>query len=182
MLTPENTAVAVVDIQTRLLPSIRHSAALERKMAAFIAGCRLLELPVIVLQQYTKGLGETVPALQSALGDFSPIEKLTFSACRTEEFVEKVKFYGKPNIIVTGIEAHICVQMTVQDLLAAGHGVYVPADCIGSRKEADMNYAVERMRQMGAAVTTMEAVLFEMLARADHPMRKAITGLITQLD
>ena len=178
MLTTDNTILLVVDIQARLLPSIHNYETLERKAAACITGCRLLDIPIIVLQQYTKGLGETVPALQAALGDFEPVEKITFSACQNSEFMDKLAVSGRKNIIVTGIEAHICVQMTVLELLAAGCNVYVAADCTGSRKEADRLYAEQRMRQAGAVITTLESVLFELLVRADHPMRKEVTKLV----
>ena len=200
MLATDNTVLLVIDIQARLMPSIHNHEALERKAAACIAGCKLLDIPIIVLQQYTKGLGETVPALQAAIGDFEPVEKITFSACHSPEFMDKLTRVagagsskcehdfnssmerpaqaGKTNIIITGIEAHICVQLTVLDLLAAGYNVFVAADCIGSRNEADRMYAEERMRQAGAVITTLESVLFELLVRADHPMRKEITKLV----
>jgi len=168
----------VVDIQERLLPSIHNHETLVQKTAACIAGCKLLDIPIIVLQQYTKGLGETVPALKAALGEFTPVEKITFSAYQTAEFVDKLKHSGKQNVIITGIEAHICVQMTALELIAAGYNVYVAADCIGSRKEADRLYAEERMRQAGAVITTLESILFELLVRADHPARKDITKLV----
>ena len=180
-MSTDNTIMLVVDIQTRLLPSIHNYEAVERKTAACIAGCKLLDIPIIVLQQYTKGLGETTPTLQAALGDYKPVEKITFSACQTAEFMDKLRQYSKKNIIVTGIEAHICVQMTVLELLTAGYNVYVAADCIGSRKEADRLYAEHRMRQAGAIITTLESILFELLVRADHPMRKEITKLVTSL-
>jgi len=179
MLSTENTVMLVVDIQTRLLPSIHNHEALVNKTAACITGIKLLDIPIIVLQQYTKGLGETVPVLQSALGDFEPVEKITFSAYQSVEFVDKLKQHSKKNVIITGIEAHICVQMTVLELLAAGYNVYVAADCIGSRNDTDRLYAEQRMRQAGAVITTLESVLFELLVRADHPMRKEITKLIT---
>ena len=182
MLSIENTVLMVIDIQARLLPSIHNNEALERKAAGCITGCKLLDIPIIVLQQYTKGLGETIPALQAALGDFEPVEKITFSACQAVETVEKLEGYNRKNIIVTGIEAHICVQMTVLDLLAAGYNVYVIADCIGSRKETDRLYAEQRMRQAGAVITTLESALFELLVRADHPMRKEITKLVMSMD
>jgi len=178
MLKTENTIMLVIDIQTRLLPSIHSCDALEQKAAACIKGCKLLNIPIIVLQQYTKGLGETTPLLKSALGDFEPVEKITFSACKTAEFMDKFKASGKENVIITGIEAHICVQMTVLELLAEGYSVYVAADCIGSRNEADRIYAEARMRQAGAVITTLESILFELLVRADHPERKEITKLI----
>jgi len=182
MLSTDNTIMLVVDIQERLLPSIHNHETLVRKTAGCISGVRLLDIPIIVLQQYTKGLGETVQPLQTALGDFQPVEKVTFSAFQTVEFVDKLEQYGRKNVIVTGIEAHICVQQTVLELLSAGYNVYVAADCTGSRKEADKLYAEHRMRQAGAAVTTLESILFELLVRADHPMRKEITKIVTSID
>ena len=181
MLTPENTVLTVVDIQTRLTPTIHNHEALVSYTAACITGCKLLDIPIILLQQYTKGLGETVPALQEALGELDPIEKITFSAYQNEEFVKKIAQSGRKNIIIAGIEAHICVQLTVQELLQAGYNVYVAADCIGSRNNTDRLYAEGRMAQAGAVITTMESILFELLARADHPMRKEITKLIIAL-
>jgi len=179
MLSTDNTVLLVVDIQTRLLPSIHNHEKLAQKTTACITGCKLLGIPIIVLQQYTKGLGETIPALQAALGDFKPIEKITFSAYQTKEFADNLKHHDKKNVIITGIEAHICVQMTALELLTAGYNVYVAADCIGSRKETDQQYAEHRMRQAGAVITTLESILFELLVKADHPMRKEITKLIT---
>jgi len=181
MLSTDNTIMLVIDIQDRLLPSIHNHEALVQKTAACITGCKLLDVPIIVLQQYTKGLGGTVPALQAALGEFVPVEKITFSAYQTAEFTEKLHASGKKNVIITGIEAHICVQMTALELTAAGYNVYVAADCIGSRKEADRLYAEKRMRQAGAVITTLESILFEMLVRADHPKRKDITKLVMSL-
>jgi len=181
MLTPENTAIIVIDVQTRLTPTIYNHEIMVPKTAAFISGGKLLDIPIIVLQQYTKGLGETIPALQEALGEFEPIEKITFSACQSEEFVKKLAKCGRKNVIITGIEAHVCVQLTVLELLQAGYNVYVAADCTGSRNNIDRIYAEGRMAQAGAVITTMESILFELLVRADHPLRKEITKLITAL-
>ncbi|MCL2526879.1 MAG: hydrolase [Defluviitaleaceae bacterium] len=181
MLTQENTALAVIDIQERLAPSIHNIETLVRTTAACISGCKLLDIPVIVLQQYTKGLGETVPAIKEAIGEFTPVEKITFSACQSQEFRNMLAETGRKNVIITGIEAHICVQLTVLELLQSGYNVYVLADCIGSRKDPSRVYAEERMRQAGAVVTTMESALFEVLGRADHPMRKEITKLVVGL-
>ena len=182
MLSPNNTIMLVVDIQERLLPSIHNNKTIVQKTAACITGAKLLDIPIIVLQQYTKGLGETVQPLQTALGDFTPVEKITFSACQTVEFVDKLKQHERKNVIVTGVEAHICVQQTVLELLSAGYNVYVVADCIGSRKEPDRAYAEQRMSQAGAVITTLESVLFELLVRADHPMRKEITKIVMSID
>ena len=178
MLSIENTLLLVVDIQVRLMPVIHDNEELEKKCGIFIKGCRLLDVPVLTMQQYTKGLGETMPSLKNALGEFEPVEKITFSCYGDSEFVEKLRESGKKNILVIGIEAHICVQQTVLDLLENGYNVYVIADCVGSRFETDKHYAEKRMRHAGAIITTTESVLFELLKRADHPKRKEISGLI----
>jgi len=178
MLSIENTLLLVVDIQARLMPFINNNEELERKCGIFIKGCRLLDVPILTVQQYTKGLGETMPSLQSALGEFEPVEKITFSCYGDTKFIEKLSEYGKKNIFVIGIESHICVQQTVLDLLENGYNAYVIADCLGSRFETDKHYAEKRMRQAGAIITTAESALFELLKRADHPKRKEIQGLI----
>ena len=119
-----------------------------------------------------------MPSLQNALGGFKPVEKIAFSCYGDSKFVDKLSESGKKNLLVIGIESHICVQQTVLDLLENGFNVYVIADCIGSRFETDKHYAEKRMRQAGAIITTAESVLFELLKSADHPKRKEIQGLI----
>jgi nicotinamidase-related amidase len=178
MLTSENTLALVIDFQERLMPFIHNHGELARKAAIFIKGCRILGVPIVTVQQYTKGLGETVAELRDALGTFTPVEKITFSAYGNEEFRDKLASAGPKHLLVTGIESHICVQQTVLDLLGGGHSVYLLADCVGSRFEEDKLYAVRRMEKAGAVVTTAESALFEMLIRADHPQRKEISNLV----
>jgi len=178
MFKIEDSIALVIDFQARLMPFIYRHEEMEKKAEIFIKGCRVLDVPLLVMQQYTKGLGDTSQILKDALGEFEHIEKITFSGCGNAEFIEKLEASGKKNIIVTGIEAHVCVQQTVLDLLASGYNVYVLADCIGSRNETDRAYAEKRMRQAGAVITTMESVLFELLIRADHPKRKDISNLV----
>ena len=178
MLSVENSLALVIDFQTRMIPSINKSDELTKKAAIFIEGCRILGVPMLVTQQYTKGLGETIPEVAAALGEFEPIEKITFSCCGCEEFKEKLRAAGKKNILITGVEAHICVQQTVLDLLDDGYPVFIIADCIGSRYSTDFKFAVKRMGQAGAVFTTLESALFEMMVSADHPKRKEITNLV----
>ena len=178
MFKIEDTLLLVVDFQVNLMPAIHNHNELEKKTVTFINGCRLLDMPILTMQQYSKGLGDTIPAIKAALGEFQHIEKTTFSCYGDAGFVTKLKETGKTNIIVTGIEAHICVQQTVLDLLDNGYNVYVVADCIGSRNETDRLYAEKRMQQAGAIITTLESVLFELLLRAEHPMRKEISKLV----
>ena len=178
MLSVENTLLLAIDFQERLMPAMRDREELERNVETFIRGCRLLGVPVLATQQYTRGLGDTLPSLKDALGKFEPVEKITFSCCDCPEFITRLEGAGKKNILVTGIEAHICVQQTVMDLLEKECNVHVVADCIGSRSETDRIYAEKRMQQAGAVLTTMESVLFEFLKSADHPLRKEISNLV----
>jgi len=178
MLTNENTLLLVIDFQERLMPSIHNNEELAKRAAILVSCIRLLDVPLLVTQQYTKGLGETITELKEALGDFEPAEKITFSCCGNDEFNDTMSRIGKPNIIVAGIEAHICVQQTVLDLLGGGYNVYVVSDCIGSRNDNNRLYAEQRMHTAGAVITTLESVIFELMVRADHPKRKDVTKLL----
>ena len=178
MLTTENTLTLVIDFQDRMIPSISNNEEIVRKTAIFIEGCRILGVHIITTQQYTKGLGETIPQLKTALGDFKHVEKITFSCYGCEEFEAMLDEADKRCIFITGVESHICVQQTVLDLLEDDYAVYVLADCIGSRFENDFQYAIRRMEQAGAIITTAESALFEMMVRADHPKRKEVSNLV----
>ncbi|MCL2222228.1 MAG: hydrolase [Oscillospiraceae bacterium] len=181
MLKTENTLLLVVDFQERMMPVIHDSEALLERSAKFIKGCKLLGVTTLVTQQYTKGLGSTVPQISEALGEFEPFEKVAFSCYMDDGIKEKIDNHrkaGKSHILVTGVEAHICVQQTVLNLLDADYNVYLIADCTGSRKTSDFDYARRRMAQAGAVVTTLESALFEMMLTAEHPGRKEISALV----
>ena len=178
MLQVENALALAVDFQDRMMPLISDNEEVARKAAMFLKGCRILDIPILVTQQYTKGLGETIAPIREALGEFEHIEKITFSCYKNEEFRKKLEQLGKKDIIVTGVEAHICVQQTVLDLLDHGYSVYVLVDCISSRFSTDRKFSMKRMEIAGAVFTTMESILFEMLVSADHPQRKEITKLV----
>ena len=182
MLNVDNTVLLLIDFQAKITPAIHNHEALVRRAAAYVKGCQILNVPVIATQQYTKGLGETVQTLKDVIEVYEPIEKETFSCCGDEVFVDKLGVLGRKNVIVTGIEAHICVQQTVLDLLKAEYNVYVAADGVGSRNETDRMYAEKRMREAGAVFSTIESILFELLVRGDHPKRKDITYLILNID
>ena len=178
MLRNDNAVLVMVDFQVRMMPAINHHEELLENVVKFAKGCRVLDVQTLVTQQYTKGLGDTMPEIKEALGECEYVEKISFSCCGSDEFTEKLKNSGKKNVLVTGIEAHICVQQTVLDLLNDGYNVYLIVDCIGSRTDRNRLYGERRMEQAGAVLTTMESVLFEMLERADHPKRKEITAIV----
>ena len=182
MLKTENTCLLVIDLQEKLMPAICGKEELLKRSAALIKGFKLLDIPVLVTQQYSKGLGPTVPQIAEALGDFEPIEKVTFSCLAEKAFRKKLHDLDKDYVVVIGAEAHICVQQTVIDLLdKEHHNIYMVADCVGSRNDMDKKHAIRRIESYGAVVTTLEAVLFELLHSAEHPCRKEVQALVMAL-
>jgi nicotinamidase-related amidase len=171
LLERDRAALVVVDIQEgfRSYSCFEHVAAASAKL---VQGARILSLPTLVSEQYPRGLGHTAPEL--GLEDEPLIEKSVFSAVRAEGF----DLAGREQVIVCGIEAHVCVSQTVHDLLASGAEVHVPADAVGSRHEVDCERSLERMQRAGAVVTTVEASLFDLLERAGTPEFKAVQKLI----
>ncbi len=177
-----------IDFQERLMPAMKGGEELETSAVKLVKGCRILGIPVIMTQQYTKGLGPTVSAIAAAasepIGDeigtavFSPVEKTSFSAMGEPAFVEILEKLGRKTVIISGIEAHVCVQQTVIDLLDKGYTVFVAQDCISSRSNTDKKYAQRRMGDAGAVGTTYESILFELLGGAKEPGFKQISALV----
>lgn len=178
MMKKQDTILVAVDFQERLMPAMENKDVLENTMVRLVKGIRALDVPVIVTQQYTKGLGATIAPVAEALGEFEPIEKTTFSALGQPDFVEALEASGKKSVILTGIEAHICVQQTALELLERGYGVYVVQDCIASRKGSDNLCSQQRMARAGAVLTTYEAVLYELLGGAKADGFKAISAIV----
>ena len=174
----EETAAVVVDIQEKLLPHIHEGDIMLANCLKLIEGLKILSIPVMVTQQYSRGLGSTVPAIVQMFLSFSHIEKISFSCLGEEAFNKEIAHLGKSNIILIGIEAHVCVLQTCLDLLEAGKCAVVVEDCISSRKQNDKHIAVERMRQEGARITTMESLLFELTRVAGDDTFKRISGIV----
>lgn len=174
----EDTAAVVVDIQERLFPIIYKNDKLTNSLVRLIHGLRVLDIPLIVTQQYTKGLGETIKPVKDALGGFTHIEKQSFSCCGDEAFMDAVKKTGKRNIILMGIESHVCVLQTCLDLIDGGFQPVLIEDCVSSRYKNDKKIAVERMRQAGAIVSTYESILFELTVVSGTEQFKAIAKII----
>ena len=136
-----------------------------------------LGVPMAVTQQYTKGLGDTVAPIKEAIGEFEPMEKMSFSALGCDTFVEWVKAQGRKTILVCGVESHICVLQSIIDLVREGYRVFIVADCVGSRMVYNKDYAIMRATQEGAFVTTCEGALYEMVQGAGTPHFKAISKI-----
>lgn len=176
-LMAENTMAIVVDYQEKLIPVIYDNEKVVANSQILIKGIREFDIPVIVSQQYTKGLGGTVPAIAEALGDFTPYEKSSFSLWATEEIKEAIKATGRQNVIICGTEAHICVLQTVIDLCAEGYNVFVVEDCVGSRKPKDKKFGCKRAMEENAFLCTYESVLYELTGGAASPQFKTISKL-----
>jgi nicotinamidase-related amidase len=177
-LTRAHTALAVVDVQERLLPAIHEKERVVQNTLRLIGGAGVLQVPVFATEQYRKGLGPTVPEVAAAIPGFAPIEKLAFSACGAPEFVAALKEKKVSDVVLCGIEAHVCVTQTCLDLLDAGFRVFAAADAISSRTPENCQLGLERMRTAGAAIVSTEMVLFELLEQAGTPAFKQILALV----
>jgi nicotinamidase-related amidase len=178
MIPKEDVIAVVVDIQERLFPHIHEHQQLSENLVKLIKGLKILNVPMIVTQQYTRGLGQTIPPVAEALGEFEPLEKLTFSCYGDPDFVNVLNDSGKNHIILAGIETHVCVLQTAMDLLDIGYEVIIIEDCVSSRRLNDKQVALKRMRDDGVIITTCESILFELLKVAGTEEFKAISQLV----
>lgn len=168
----------VIDVQEGLLPVMHRQEETLRACTLLVRGWKLLEVPMLVTEQYPRGLGSTVEGLRKLLGEQPAIEKISFSCMDEAAFVEALKESGRRQVLIAGIESHVCVLQTVLDLLAEGYQPVVVADALSSRKEGDHQLALERMRQEGALVTSSESLLFELTRKAGSPVFKQISKLV----
>jgi len=174
----ENTFGLVIDIQERLFPVMYEKENLLKNNLILIKGLNTLEIPIIVTQQYTKGLGGTIKNIKFEIKDFKPVEKKDFSCCDEAFFIEKIKELKATNIIICGIESHVCVLQTAVDLKEAGLNPIVVLDCISSRKEKDLLFAIERFRIEGIMMASYESILFELTRSANSSEFKSISKLV----
>ena len=174
----EKTAALVIDIQERLFPVMYEKENLLKNCEILVAGLVELSVPLIVTQQYTKGLGETLPEIKSQIPDFSYIEKRDFSCCDELSIIEKLKETGAENVIICGIESHICVMQTAVDLKEAGLNPVVVMDCVSSRTKENIATAKERFGYEKIMMTSYESILFELTRSSATPWFKAISNLV----
>lgn len=178
-LSRESAALAVIDMQEAFRSVISDFGEVASRIATAVEGARLLEVPVIVTEQYPKGLKHTAEEIVARLPEeLKAIEKSCFSSCGSKEFLSQLIGSNKKQVLVCGIEAHICVLQTALDLLERGFEVFVLVDCITSRKPENKQVALARLTQAGAVLSTLEMSLFEMMRSADSPQFKAIQNLI----
>ena len=174
----ENTIGVVIDIQEKLLPHMFEKDEVVRNTNILIQGLKQLDIPVLVTEQYKKGLGETVESIAKHIEEFPHYEKITFSCCDDPKFTEKLETSTKRYVIIAGIESHVCVLQTAIDLKERGFHPVVVADCISSRTKANKDLALIRMQQEGILISSYESILFELARRAGTDEFKAISRLV----
>ena len=177
-MSRHDTALLVVDMQEKLVRLLPGHERLIWNVGRLIDGAKILGLPVLATEQYPKGLGPTAAELASKLGSIPA--KLAFSCGECGQLFAELREKGVHRILVCGIEAHVCVQQSVHDLLADGFRVYLAADAIGARGAIDYEFALRRMDSVGATLTTVEAALFEWCDVAGTPEFKQISALVKQ--
>jgi len=177
-ITKEFTTGLIIDIQERLFPAMYEKETLLRNCQILIQGLTKIKIPLLVTQQYTKGLGETVSEIKSVISDFSFVEKRNFSCCDEPVAMQKLNETGTKNIIICGIESHVCVLQTAVDLKEAGFNPIVVMDCVSSRSRENIEMARERFRYEAIMMTSCESILFELTRSSAATEFKAVSKLV----
>lgn len=174
-----DTLLVVVDVQEKMMNAIHDADRVTDNICRLVRGCRVLDVPILVTEHYSKGLMYTVPKVQEALGEYyKPLEKITFSAAKDLDFMRAFEAAGRQHILVCGVETHICVYQTARDLHNLGWTVEVVADAVSARTERNTRIALERMEHHSLDFTSVEMALFDMMESADIPEFKAIAAIV----
>ena len=178
LLTTDKTALLIIDIQERIIRVINEYETVVENTIKLIKGFKALGIPIYYTEQYPKGLGPTVESIQNELEGNDAIQKLTFSCSGAGDLFSELKKNGISQVVVCGVESHVCVQQTVLDLLANDFQVNLAADAVSSRRVKDYEISFSRMRQHCAEVTTTEAILFELLNVCGTDVFKQISKIV----
>jgi nicotinamidase-related amidase len=180
-LDPRKAALVVIDVQEKLAPAMDVALykRVEQNLPLLIEGCKIAGIPMVATEQYPKGLGSTLPAYAGAT-EQTCVAKTLFSCCAEETFVAALKETGATQVIISGMEAHVCVLQTVLDLLDQGVTVHLVRDAVASRFDSDYTTALGLMEKAGALITSTETLLFQMVPGAGGDQFKAISKLVRQ--
>jgi len=178
MLDVQKCCLVVVDVQGKLAQLMHAGEVLFKNIQILIQAAKILNIPILWCQQCPAALGPTVPEIAELLGGNEPINKSTFSCCGDEAFNAKLNKLARNQVLLCGIETHVCIYQTAVDLLARGFHVDVPADAVSSRTLDNKQIAIRRMAGRGVNITSVEMALFELLRTAEHPKFRQIAKLI----
>jgi nicotinamidase-related amidase len=174
----ENCTGLVIDIQEKLFPVMAEKENLLSSCVKLLEGLGLLGIPTVFTQQYSRGLGQTIKEISALYPSFTYVEKSTFSCLDEPVYADYLQCSGKTNIVIAGIESHVCVLQTAVDLREKGYNPLVIADCISSRNLAEKQIALNRFMQEGIRVSTVESILFELTRSAATTEFKSISKII----
>ena len=182
LFTKENTLLIVVDVQDKLAKTMKARDKVVRNISKLTKTAQQLQIPVIVTEQYPKGLGRTLPELDNILINTEPIEKVSFSCCMEERFMNALAIENRSHILLTGMEAHICVMQTALDLINSNYIAGIVQDAVCSYNQNDMDVALLRLHNSGVLLTTTEMVIYELLRKAGTEDFKALLPVLKERD
>jgi nicotinamidase-related amidase len=179
-LQERNCGLLVIDFQEKLVPRVQNGNSVVASAVQLIQFFRLIDAPIVITEQYPKGLGPSIGEIRKALSglEIPYTPKTTFSACGAEDLKREVEKQKKSQWVVSGIEAHVCVQQTVFDLLELGCEIFLPADAVGSQRLEDREFALARMKSLGVTISTSESLIFEVLRDSQHPLFKQTSAML----
>jgi nicotinamidase-related amidase len=178
LIDRRRAVVVLVDAQERLADAMPRRGAVVNTMALLARAARVLGMPLVVTRQYPRGLGDTVDEIVEAVGVHEPVDKVAFDCTREPAFSSALEALGRTQVIIAGMEAHICVTQTALSLGAGGYDVHVVADAVCSRRDADCDVALDRLRTAGMTVTTSESAIYEALGEAGTAEFRAILEIV----
>jgi len=178
MFSVENSVLIVIDIQGKLAKLMHAQDILFTQVSKLIRTAYLLDIPILVTEQVPQKIGRTVPEIADHLNEYHPIEKNTFSCCGEKQFNEDLKKTGRKQVIITGIEAHVCVYQTVCDLQDQKYSLQVVGDAVSSRSVDDKYFGLDRIKNMGIRLSSTEMIICELLKTAEHPKFKEVINVI----
>ncbi len=177
-LSIQDSVLIIVDMQERIIPKISDKHTIIGNAITLIKSAEILNIPIIVTEQYPKGLGHTIPEIKELIVPWQPIDKICFSCFGSSNFSRKLKELKRDNLILCGIESHVCITQTALDGLKSGHSVFFVKDAISSRTENNKETGFERMAQAGAIPVSTEMAVFELLREAGTDKFKQIASMI----
>ena len=178
MLKIENASLLIVDIQGNLANSMYGKELLFKNAQKLIKGIQILGIPIICTEQNPKGLGPTIPEIADLLSNIQPISKMTFSCCQNDRFMQALKALNRKQVLIAGIETHVCIYQTSSDLVDLGYEVQVVTDAVSSRNIENKEIGLRKMRDCGVSLTSVETALFELLKVAEGEQFREILKIV----
>ena len=178
ILDSQESVLLIVDVQESFRKQLKELDLLTRNITILAEAAKILKIPVILTEQYPQGLGKTIAEIAACLGEHKYFEKTAFSCCQATGFVDELEQIGRKQVVICGIEAHVCVNQTVHELIDKGYSVHVVKDAVASRSERNKEIGWEKMISSGAVPSSVEMALFEMLAESGTEPFKAVQRLV----